>query len=82
MANGPQAKPEFRNLAGLIYNYGGDEHGIVRFETDERPLRLGEKAELLVSHCDPTVNLYDVYHPYRDGKVEELWPISARGRSQ
>ncbi|MCZ6508544.1 MAG: DSD1 family PLP-dependent enzyme [Acidobacteria bacterium] len=81
-ANEPQAKPEFRKLDGMEYFYGGDEHGIVRFTGDARPLRLGDKAELLVSHCDPTVNLYDVFHPYRDGRVEELWPISARGKSQ
>jgi 3-hydroxy-D-aspartate aldolase len=81
-ANEPAAKPQFRDLDGLIYHYGGDEHGIVQFTSEDRPLRLGQKAELIVSHCDPTVNLYDVYHPYRNGEVRELWPISARGRSQ
>jgi len=81
-ANEPQAKPEFRKLTGMDYHYGGDEHGMVRFTSDARPLQVGDKAELLVSHCDPTVNLYDVYHPYRNGRVEELWPISARGKSQ
>ncbi len=78
----PDAKPQFRDLEGLIYHYGGDEHGIVQFTDERRPLRLGDKAQLLVSHCDPTVNLYDVYHPYRNGLVHELWPVAARGRSQ
>ncbi len=81
-ANEPNAKPEFRNHPDLAYSYGGDEHGIVRFNGDTGTLKLGEKAELIVSHCDPTVNLYDWYYPYRDGVVEERWPIAARGKSQ
>ncbi len=81
-ANEPDAKPRFRKLDGLVYHYGGDEHGIIQYEGEARPLVLGQKTELIVSHCDPTVNLYDVIHPYRNGKVSELWPISARGKSQ
>ena len=81
-ANVPDAKPEFRDVQGALYHYGGDEHGIIQFTDGQRPLQLGDKAELLVSHCDPTVNLYDFYHPYRNGQVAELWPISARGKSQ
>jgi 3-hydroxy-D-aspartate aldolase len=29
--------------------------------------------------CDPTVNLYDWYVCVRRGRVEALWPITARG---
>lgn len=75
-------KPEFRDAPGLIYNWGGDEHGICLIGETAGKIGLGEKFEMIVSHCDPTVNLYDFYHPYREGKVEELWPISARGKSQ
>ena len=78
----PNAKPQFADLEGMIYHYGGDEHGIVQFTGDARPLKRGDKARLLVSHCDPTVNLYDVIHPVQNGRVTELWPIDGRGRSQ
>jgi hypothetical protein len=30
-------------------------------------------------HCDPTVNLYDWYVCIRQRRVEQLWPITARG---
>lgn len=76
------AIPEFVDDPGLIYTFGGDEHGIVRVKNAKRPPKLGEKFRLIVSHCDPTVNLYDEYHVMRDGKVVERWPIAARGRSQ
>ena len=69
-------------VEGVIYKWGGDEHGILELEAPSRPIRLGDQVTLVVPHCDPTVNLYDVIHPYRDGRVEELWPISARGKSQ
>ena len=82
MANERNARPEFVDREGLKYHFGGDEHGIVELATAARPLRRGEKARLLVSHCDPTVNLYDFIYPYREGQITERWRISARGRSQ
>jgi D-serine deaminase-like pyridoxal phosphate-dependent protein len=81
-AHEPNAPPQFKDRAGLAYFYGGDEHGICAYTSDARTLALGDKAELIVSHCDPTVNLYDAYHVVRDGVVRELWPITARGKSQ
>jgi D-serine deaminase-like pyridoxal phosphate-dependent protein len=81
-AHEPEAKPQFKDRAGLAYFYGGDEHGICAFTSEARALALGDKAELIVSHCDPTVNLYDAFHVVRDGMVRELWPIAARGKSQ
>ena len=40
---------------------------------------LGEKLMLVPGHCDPTINLHDWYVGVRGGKVETLWPITARG---
>jgi len=74
--------PEFRDVSGLDYHWGGDEHGIVQLTDPSRPVKLGDKLAMIVSHCDPTVNLYDHYHIVRNGRVAELWPIAARGRSQ
>jgi D-serine deaminase-like pyridoxal phosphate-dependent protein len=81
-AHEPDAKPQFKDRAGITYFYGGDEHGICALSGGAEALALGEKAELIVSHCDPTVNLYDAYCVVRDGRVRELWPIAARGKSQ
>jgi D-serine deaminase-like pyridoxal phosphate-dependent protein len=74
--------PDVWEVTGVTYKWGGDEHGILVLEAPSRPIELGDQVTLVVPHCDPTVNLYDVLHPYRDGRVEELWPISARGKSQ
>ena len=74
--------PEFRNVEGVAYHWGGDEHGIIQLSNPSKTIQLGEKLEVLTPHCDPTVNLHDFYFPYRDGIVREIWPITARGLSQ
>ncbi len=76
------AYPEFRDVEGVVYHFGGDEHGIVQLNNPSLEISLGDKLSVITPHCDPTVNLYDFYYPYRNGVVEEIWPISARGRSQ
>jgi D-serine deaminase-like pyridoxal phosphate-dependent protein len=74
--------PVLRDVEGAIYHWGGDEHGIVDQREAENPIELGDQVAIMVPHCDPTVNLYDNLYPVRDGRIEELWPIAARGRSQ
>lgn len=54
-----------------------DEHGVI---TDPNgTLKLNDKLKLVPGHCDPTCNLYDWYVGVRNGKVECLWPVTARG---
>jgi D-serine deaminase-like pyridoxal phosphate-dependent protein len=61
---------------GVRYTHASDEHGWL----EGAPLpALGEKLFLVPGHCDPTVNLYDWYVCVRGGRVEALWPITARG---
>ena len=43
---------------------------------------VGDRLELIVPHCDPAVNEYDVMYATRKDKVEAVWEISARGHSQ
>ncbi len=54
-----------------------DEHGVIADPGDA--LRLNEKLKLIPGHCDPTCNLYDWYVGIRNGTVECLWPVTARG---
>jgi 3-hydroxy-D-aspartate aldolase len=62
-------------------NYVGasDEHGTI--EDKHGALRINEKLKLVPGHCDPTCNLHDWYVGVRNGKVEAVWPVSARGKS-
>lgn len=63
---------------GLRYVKANDDHGILAV-ADAAAVSLGEKLMLLPGNCDPTMNLYDDLICIRDGRVETIWPISARG---
>ena len=65
----------------MSYTSGSDEFGSIRYEDPSRTYQVGEKLELIVSHCDPVVNLYDQMYAVRNGVVESVWEVSARGQS-
>ncbi|MBP8255877.1 MAG: DSD1 family PLP-dependent enzyme [Opitutaceae bacterium] len=71
--------PQVRGRPDIEYVRGADEHGVLRFNLAERAPRLGEKLMLVPGHCDPTVNLHDWIVGVRDGIVEAVWPVAARG---
>lgn len=66
----------------LVFENGGDEHGILRARGDALPA-LGETVWLVPGHCDPTVNLHAACVGVRGGlwagHVESIWPVDARG---
>ena len=67
---------------GFSYTAGSDEFGSIQYETASKQYQVGDKLELIVPHCDPAVNEYDVIHGTRKDRVDVVWPISARGHSQ
>lgn len=71
--------PIVHGLEGISFVGASDEHGRLELADGTRRLSLGEKLRLIPGHCDPTVNLYDWYVCVRNGRVEALWPIAARG---
>ena len=56
-----------------------DEHGVVADEGGM--LKVNDKLKLVPGHCDPTCNVHDWYVGVRGGKVETVWPVSARGKA-
>jgi len=56
-----------------------DEHGVVA--DPDAVLKVNDKLRLVPGHCDPTCNVHDWYVGVRGGKVETLWPVSARGKA-
>lgn len=66
---------------GADYFFFGDEQGGV-FVPEQGTLPLGTRLSCIQPHCDPTVNLYDHYHCVRGDELVEIWPVTARGRSQ
>ena len=72
-----------RGFEGLVYDWFGDEYGRLSPGAEPGPLpRLGGVLELIVSHCDPTVNQFDRFYITREDEVVDSWPIDLRGKSQ
>ena len=66
----------------LEYDWFGDEYGKITSADNSVLPPLGTVLELVTSHCDPTVNLFDSYYLTRGEKVIGIWPIDLRGCSQ
>ncbi|WP_339758087.1 3-hydroxy-D-aspartate aldolase BhcC [uncultured Hoeflea sp.] len=63
----------------VTYAQCTDEHGEI--DDPDGVLKINDKIKLVPGHCDPTCNLHDWYVGVRGGKVECLWPVSARGKA-
>jgi D-serine deaminase-like pyridoxal phosphate-dependent protein len=74
--------PEAVECPGVIYSWAGDEHGRLTVSEEGRLPTLGQLIEFIPPHCDPTINLYDRLYAMRGHKVEAVWDIAGRGRSQ
>lgn len=68
-------------ITGAEYRLGGDEYGIIDLKNSDRDLKIGEKIELHPTHGCTTANLHDVFYGVRNGYLELVMPIAARGRT-
>jgi D-serine deaminase-like pyridoxal phosphate-dependent protein len=74
--------PQPVGLDDVTYFWAGDEHGRLDTSRSSRDIQVGDRIEFLPPHIDPTVNLYDHIYALRGDRIEAVWPVSARGKSQ
>jgi len=77
-------KPCIISHDGLEYDWGGfgDEHGKISPISGAKLPNSGDVIEMIVPHCDPTINLYDKFYLVEDDIVVDVWDIDLRGKSQ
>ncbi len=74
--------PVCDEIPNVQFRFAGDEHGVLLLGDGQQEVRLGQVLEFAVPHCDPTVNLHDMYWVREpDGLIHSYWPITARGCS-
>lgn len=56
------------------------EHGELKLAAGSHDLRIGDRLALVPGYGDFTCVLHDEYFVTRNGIVEAVWPIAARGR--
>lgn len=70
--------PAIHGQEDLHFLACNDEHGLIADPTGR--LAINDRLRLIPAHCDPTCNLHDWYVGMRNGVVECLWPVTARGK--
>ena len=58
-----------------------EEHGILDIPADTH-LPIGSRLEVIPNHACGALNMHDRLIAVRAGRVEEVWPIAARGHVQ
>ena len=74
--------PQPVGVNGIEMTGLSEEHGKMLVSDENFSLKPGDKLEILPSHCCTTVNLHDRYYGIRNGIVESVWDIAARGKAQ
>lgn len=71
---------------GLILEYPdarivhlSEEHGVIDFSQCAQKPAIGERVRVLPNHCCVVSNLFDEVIGVRNGKVETIWQVAARG---
>ena len=70
--------PEIYGVDGVRVDSLGANHIVLKSD-GQMPLSLGDKFELISGQQDIMVNRWDQFIGIRDGKVEAVWDITARG---
>jgi len=72
----PLGLPEIANLRLSA------EHMTIELAAPSPSPVVGDQVEIVVGYSDTTVHLHDELIGIRNGRVEAVWPIAARGRSK
>lgn len=80
----PVNRPKIISHPLLNYDWGGfgDEHGKITAQNNAPLPANKEVLELIVPHCDPTINLFDKFYITSNDIVIDVWDIDARGAAQ
>jgi D-serine deaminase-like pyridoxal phosphate-dependent protein len=57
-----------------------EEHGVLDLSRSEKKPKIGDVVSVIPNHCCVVSNMVDEVYGVRDGVVETVWPVAARGR--
>ena len=71
--------PVLVGTPGATLDRLSEEHGTLTVTGEAQSLRLNDRVRVLPMHGDTTINIHSYYFCVRDGKLESIIPIAARG---
>lgn len=57
-----------------------EEHGMIDLSASATKPRVGEVVNIIPNHACVVTNMVDELYGLRDGRVEVVWPVAARGK--
>jgi D-serine deaminase-like pyridoxal phosphate-dependent protein len=57
-----------------------EEHGVIDLSASDQKPRVGEVINIIPNHCCVVSNMVDEVFGLRNGQVELVWPVAARGK--
>ena len=78
----PNPQPRLLNRDDLVLRYLSAEHGVWDLKDGCDGPQIGEQIELLMGYTDSTNFLHERFIGLRNGAVETVWEIAARGKLQ
>ena len=69
-----------REYPNARFRGASEEHGMVDVSACSEKPEIGERVRVIPAHVCPCVNEHDEMVAVRNGKVEAVWPILARGK--
>jgi D-serine deaminase-like pyridoxal phosphate-dependent protein len=76
------AMPEPIGIANIASMRLAAEHAVIELSAPNDRPKVGDQVEFIVGYSDTTVHLHEEMYAIRDGRVEAVWQVSARGKSR
>jgi D-serine deaminase-like pyridoxal phosphate-dependent protein len=65
---------------GIVVDRLSAEHGILKLAPAAQDLKIGERLEFVPGYGDLTTVLHNQFFVLQDGRLIDIWPLTARGR--
>jgi D-serine deaminase-like pyridoxal phosphate-dependent protein len=78
--SGDAALPEPLGLTDVRSLRLSAEHTTIELDKPSETPKVGDQLELIVGYSDTTVHLHEEIVGLRNGRVEAVWRVAARGR--
>ena len=79
---GTHGEPELQGFGEVASFKLSAEHGTITLKQASTAPRLGDKIEIIPGYSDSTVFLHDYLYGVRNGRIDTVWPLLARGKLQ
>jgi D-serine deaminase-like pyridoxal phosphate-dependent protein len=64
----------------VVVDWLSAEHGVLKLGPTAQDLKIGDRLELVPGYGDLTTTLHNQFYVLQEGRLVDIWPLTARGR--